>query len=111
MCKWGGGGVPKHYTRSHVNPKYFLVVLAGDDKAVGGKKVVKSTAKDHIFVYYAMGMEILDIPKVELEISHLLATLARIEQQEHVQSMVLYASSCHSACVLEDYKFPVPSRM
>nr|GEZ38698.1 vacuolar-processing enzyme-like [Tanacetum cinerariifolium] len=49
MCR----GVPKHYTRSDVNPKYFLVVLAGDEKAVGGKKVVKSTAKDHVFVYYA----------------------------------------------------------
>ncbi|GKG20133.1 vacuolar-processing enzyme beta-isozyme, partial [Tanacetum coccineum] len=43
------------------------------------------------------GKEILDMPTVELEMSHLLATLARMEQQEHVQSLVLYVSSCHSA--------------
>nr|GFD07157.1 hypothetical protein [Tanacetum cinerariifolium] len=88
-------------------------VLAGDEKAVGGKKVVKSTAKDHVFVYNARhrGKEILDMPTVELEMSRLLAMLARMEQQEHVRSMVLYASSCHSACMFEDYKFPVPSWM
>nr|GFA45460.1 hypothetical protein [Tanacetum cinerariifolium] len=63
-----------------------------DEKAVGGKKVVKSTAKDHVFVYNARhtGKEILDMPTVELKMSRLFATLARMEQQEHVQSMMLY---------------------
>ncbi|GKD09986.1 retrovirus-related pol polyprotein from transposon TNT 1-94, partial [Tanacetum coccineum] len=56
----------------------------GDEKAVGGKKVVKSNAKDYVFVYYAVhrGKEILDMPTVELEMSHLLVTLARMEQQD-----------------------------
>nr|GFA68105.1 hypothetical protein [Tanacetum cinerariifolium] len=55
-----------------------------DEKAVGGKKVVKLTSKDHLFVYYAGhgGKETLDMPTVELEKSHLLAMLARMEQQE-----------------------------
>ncbi|GKE28916.1 vacuolar-processing enzyme-like protein, partial [Tanacetum coccineum] len=67
-----------------VKPKYFLAVLTWDEKVVGGKKVVKSTAKDHVFVYYVGhgGKEILDMPTVELEKSHILATLARMEQQE-----------------------------
>nr|GEV13169.1 reverse transcriptase domain-containing protein [Tanacetum cinerariifolium] len=39
--------LPKHYTRSDVNPKYLAVVV-GDEKAVGGKKLMKSTAKDHV---------------------------------------------------------------
>ncbi|GKE08627.1 vacuolar-processing enzyme beta-isozyme [Tanacetum coccineum] len=100
-------GVPKHYTGSDVNPKNFLAVLAGDEKAVGGKKVVKSTLKDHVFVYYAGhgGKDILERPTMQLEKSCLVATLARIELQERFQSMVLYVSACHSACVFQDYNF------
>nr|GEU96725.1 hypothetical protein [Tanacetum cinerariifolium] len=91
----------------------FKTIVTGDEKAVGGKKVVKSTAKDHVFVYNARHKvkEILDMLTMELEMSRLLSMLARMEQQEHVQSMVLYASSCHSACMFEDYKFHVPSWM
>ncbi|GKC44854.1 Myb domain protein 4r1, partial [Tanacetum coccineum] len=59
-----------------VKPKYFLAILAGDEKAVGEKKVMKSTANDHVFVYYAGhgGKEILDMLTVELEKSYFLET-------------------------------------
>nr|GEW55175.1 UvrD-like helicase, ATP-binding domain, P-loop containing nucleoside triphosphate hydrolase [Tanacetum cinerariifolium] len=41
--------VPKHYTGKDVTAENFLAILAGDEKTVGAKKVVKSTPKGHHF--------------------------------------------------------------
>ncbi|GJV99319.1 RNA-directed DNA polymerase, eukaryota [Tanacetum coccineum] len=70
---------------------------AGDEKAVSEKKVMKSTATDHVFIYYAGrgGKEILDMPTVELEKSYFLATLARMDQQERIQTTMVFYEICN----------------
>nr|GEZ26160.1 hypothetical protein [Tanacetum cinerariifolium] len=68
--------------------------------SVGGKKVVKSTSKDHVFVYNVghAGKEILEMPTVELEKSHLLAMSARMEQQEQCSTRGFTSVMVHEIC-------------
>ncbi|GJR73094.1 UvrD-like helicase, ATP-binding domain, P-loop containing nucleoside triphosphate hydrolase [Tanacetum coccineum] len=60
-------GVPKHYTSKDVTAENFLAVLAGDEKTVGAKEVVKLTPKDHVFIYYAAGHGEYGTPHIYLE--------------------------------------------
>lgn len=41
------------YSGSDVTPANFLAALRGDSAAVGGKKVLKSTKEDHVFINYS----------------------------------------------------------
>lgn len=47
-------GVPKDYTKDEVTPQNAIKILNGDKGLKSkGKKVIESTDKDHIFIYFA----------------------------------------------------------
>ena len=98
-------GVPKDYVGREVTPKNFLAILSGDTELESqGKKVLKSTAEDHVFVYFsdhgAPGL--IAFPAGELLASELMDTLNEMHAKNSYKKFVFYLEACESGSMFED---------
>lgn len=98
-------GVPKDYIGGEVTPKNFLAVLNGDKKLESkGKKVLKSTDKDHVFIYFADhgAPGLVAFPSDELVASQLLDTLNKMYKAKTYKRLILYIEACESGSMFAD---------
>ncbi|TVU50416.1 hypothetical protein EJB05_01787, partial [Eragrostis curvula] len=100
-------GVPKDYTGEQVNVQNFLAVLLGDTSNLtgGSRKVVNSTADDHVFVYYTDhgGPGTLGMPSGEgrLYAKDLVDTLVKKHAAGGYKRLVFYLEACDSGSIFE----------
>ena len=92
-----------------MNPKTFLKVLEGDaDLASKGKKVLQSTSKDHVFVYFsdhgAPGL--IAFPDSELLATDLMKTLHKLKSMNRFNKMVFYIEACESGSMFASKLLP-----
>jgi len=101
-------GCQKDYSGMDVTAENFLNVLKGNEtalKKVGSGKVLKSTEKDHIFVYFvdhgATG--VLAFPTGNfLEAADLKTSLEYMHEQKMYEKMVFYVEACESGSMFEN---------
>jgi len=97
-------GVKIDYKGADVSPANFLAVLKGDSKAAGGKKVLKSTAQDNVFVYFAdHGADgLIAFPNEYLYADDLIKALTYMYDNKMYKEMVLYIEACESGSMFEN---------
>jgi legumain len=92
-------GVPHDYTGNNVNKQQFLAALSGDDKTTHGRKVIKSTEDDEIFVYYSDhgSTGLIAMPSGDyLYSNELMNTLKSMASQKKFKQLVFYLEACES---------------
>ncbi|TXG51095.1 hypothetical protein EZV62_023619 [Acer yangbiense] len=99
-------GVPKDYTGKHVTTENLYAVLLGDKSAVkgGSGKVVNSTSKDRIFLYYSDhgGPGVLGMPNMPyLYAMEFIEVLKKKHAANSYKEMVLYIEACESGSIFE----------
>jgi legumain len=92
-------GVPKDYTGRLVNKQQFLAALSGDDQTTKGRKVIKSTADDEIFVFYsdhgASGL--IAMPDGQyLYANELIPVLKKMSANNQFAKFTFYLEACES---------------
>ncbi|KAI1283055.1 Legumain [Halotydeus destructor] len=105
-------GVPLDYTGEEVNAENFLGALQGDPELVKrGKKVIQSTARDHIFIYYSghgyrggLAFETKNMSKVTA--GRLNQVLQDMHDDKKYAKMVFYLESCESGSMFKDLLSP-----
>ncbi|GFR75409.1 vacuolar-processing enzyme [Elysia marginata] len=103
-------GVPKDYTRHHVNAETFLAVLQGDKEKVKNLlgregKVIESGPDDYIFVNFADhgGTGILGMPSPPyLKARALNAALKQMYKQKKFAKLVFYVEACESGSIFQN---------
>jgi legumain len=99
-------GVQIDYKGADVNSTNFLAVLRGDSAAVGGKKVLKTTAEDNVFVYFAdhgaPGLIAFPADDDYLYADDLLKALNYMHDHKMYKEMVLYIEACESGSMFEN---------
>ena len=98
-------GVPKDYVGDEVSANNFLRVLEGDAQLKAkGKKVLQSTNKDHVFVYFsdhgAPGL--VAMPVGTLYAKDLIKTLDKLHANDAYKRMVIYVEACESGSMFKD---------
>lgn len=100
-------GVPKDYTGKDVTPEIFLKVLMGDAeglKGIGSGRVLNSTEKDNVFVYFtdhgAPGL--IAFPEEELHAKALMKTIMAMYNAKRYKEMVLYIEACESGSMFHN---------
>jgi len=100
------GGVQIDYKGDDVNSTNFLAVLRGDSAAVGGKKVLQSTAQDNVFIYFAdhgaPGLIAFPADDDYLYADDLLKTLNYMNDHKMYKEMVIYIEACESGSMFEN---------
>ena len=100
-------GVKIDYQGGDVTAKNFLAVLTGDSSTTGGKKVLKSTATDKVFLNFADhgGTGILAMPVGPfLYAKDLQGALKTMHSRKMYKELVFYVEACESGSMFE--KFP-----
>lgn len=91
------------YKGANVTSDNFLAVLEGDEKRVNGQKVLKSTEKSRVFVYFtdhgAPGL--LAFPRDELYADKLNKTLQKMFDSKMYDQMVIYIEACESGSMFD----------
>jgi len=89
-------GVSKDYTGAEVTPINFLNVLKGI--SVGGKKVLKSTADDQVFVFFSDhgGPGLIAFPTSTLQATDLNNALEYMTAHSMYNQLVFYLEACES---------------
>ena len=90
-------GVVVDYEGEDVNVENFLKVLVGDEST--GKKVLKSTAEDNVFLFYSNhgGPDILGMPTAGyLYSKDLLDAIQTMHEKQMYNKFVLYVEACYS---------------
>uniref|UniRef100_A0A915C5K8 legumain n=1 Tax=Parascaris univalens TaxID=6257 RepID=A0A915C5K8_PARUN len=93
-------GVKIDYKGDDVTPQNFLAILEGNASAVtgGNKRVVRSNAHDHIFVYFsdhgASGL--IAFPNEMLTAGDLNSALKRMYRRRRYDQLVFYLEACES---------------
>ncbi|EFO25715.2 peptidase C13 family protein [Loa loa] len=99
-------GVEIDYSRIHVTPENFLAVLSGNKTAVkgGSGKVVESTHRDHIFVYFTDhgGVGSVSFPDSVLTVKDLNDELKRMHKLKKFKRLVFYMEACESGSMFEN---------
>jgi len=96
-------GCKADYTGPKVSAETFLAVLTGDAKTAGGK-VLKSTAKDKVFVNFADhgGVGLIAMPDGKmLYAKDLMKALTTMHQQNMYQRLVFYLEACESGSMFQ----------
>lgn len=100
-------GVKIDYRGADVNPEVFLAVLEGNQEAVKGKgteKVVQSTSKDNVFVFYsdhgAPGLVAFPGGSV-LYANKLIETLKKMRAADSFKELVFYLEACESGSMFD----------
>ena len=100
------GGVKIDYKGDDVNSTNFLAVLRGDSAAVGGKKVLQSTAEDNVFVYFAdhgaPGLLAFPADNDVLYADDFMKTLFYMHDNKMYKEMVIYIEACESGSMFEN---------
>jgi len=96
-------GVVIDYSGDDVTPENFLNALKGDSAATGGKKVLTSTADDHVFIFFADhgGPGVLAFPNDELYADDLVDTLKYMNENQKYKQMVFYIEACEAGSMFE----------
>ena len=86
------------YKGADVNAKNFLAVLTGDSKTTGGKKVLKSTAEDNVFINFADhgGTGLIAVIDDYLYADQLLGALKTMNTNKMYKKLVFYMEACES---------------
>jgi len=99
-------GVKIDYKGEDVKPDVFLKVLLGDEKGVAGigtGRVLKSRAKDHVFINFvdhgAPG--IIAFPSEELHARELISTLKKMHNAKQYAKLVFYLEACESGSMFK----------
>ena len=90
-------GVVVDYEGDDVSVENFLMVLVGDEST--GKKVLKSTAEDNVFLFYSNhgGPDILGMPTAGyLYSKDLLDAIQTMHEKQMYNKFVLYVEACNS---------------
>ena len=99
-------GVKIDYEGNDVTAKNFLAVLTGDAATTGGKKVLKSTANDKVFLNFADhgGTGILCMPVGPyLQASDLHGALKTMHARQMYKELVFYVEACESGSMFQDF--------
>jgi legumain len=91
------------YEGDDVTKENFMAVLKGDSEATGGKKVLKTTSEDRIFINYvdhgAVGL--VAFPHAQSFTSEeLLETFDYMHQNQLYDKIVFYLEACESGSML-----------
>lgn len=104
-------GITIDYTGSQVTANNFLAVISGNVTALKGvndknSKVVKSTAKDNIFIYYSdhgsVGSIAMPVGPA-LSVSALQNTLKSMAANKRFNKLVFYLEACESGSMFEGW--------
>jgi legumain len=91
------------YTGADVTPQNFLALLVGDASAVGGKKVLNSTAEDFVFINFvdhgAAGL--IAFPSDYLYADDLNNTLNTMYTNQMYNQLVFYLEACESGSMFD----------
>lgn len=93
------------YKGKDVNKDNFFAVLKGDSEATGGKKVLKSTSEDKVFVYYNDhgNTGIIAMPGHQtVYADELLETLQYMHKNNMYSELLWYTSACYSGSLWKD---------
>ena len=96
-------GVVVDYEGDDVNPDNFLKVLLGDDST--GKKVLKSTEKDNIFMFFSDhgAPDKLCFPNENINRREIHNTLKQMHEKKMYNHFVLYIEACYSGSMAVDF--------
>lgn len=96
-------GVPKDYTRNHVNPKNFMAVLKGNQSAASGR-VLQSGPDDNVFIYFTDhgGPGLICFPNEYLYSHDLIATLKYMHAHKKYKNLVFYLEACESGSMFNN---------
>jgi len=108
IINWPGGpdvykGVPHDYTGNEVTAANFLKILQGQD--MGGKKTIKSTADDNVFVFYSDhgSVNLVAFPTGGyLYAKDLNAALADMASKKKFKELVFYIEACESGSMFNN---------
>jgi len=97
-------GVVIDYSGDDVTPENFMSVLKGDSDAVGGKKVLNSTSKDNVFIYFADhgATGLIAFPNEYLYADDFISTLNYMSTNSKYKEMVIYIEACESGSMFEN---------
>ncbi|KAK2964772.1 putative Vacuolar-processing enzyme beta-isozyme 1 [Blattamonas nauphoetae] len=92
-----------HYKGKSVSAQRFLDVLSGNETAAGGK-VVKSTEKDNIFVFFSDhgSNKRLTFPGGGLYANDLFETLKSMHEKKQYNKILFYIEACYSGSMFQD---------
>jgi len=104
-------GVVVDYEGDEVTPENLLKVLTGDEST--GKKVLKSTEKDNIFVYYSDhgATDLLAMPAASKHVEDygnlyrddLYKAIVKMHEKRMYNKMVFYVEACYSGSMFINY--------
>ena len=96
-------GVIKDYTGKEVTNQTFVDVLLGRDLNYGSGKVLKSTHRDHVFVFFSDhgGVGLVAFPSTILHATTLVETLKTMHQKRMFAKMTLYVEACESGSMFK----------
>ncbi|KAH3763651.1 tick legumain [Pelomyxa schiedti] len=97
-------GVPKDYVGNDVTPRNFISVLKGESHSVKGKKVLKSTRNDDVFIYFADhgGKFCICFPHDVLHADTLISALNEMHDQSMYSKLVFYLEACESGSMFDN---------
>lgn len=96
-------GVVKDYTHDAVNPKTFLQVLKGEKTENGTGKVLKSTEKDNVFVYFADhgAKGLVAFGEEFLRATELNAAIKSMNEKKMFSKLLFYMEACESGSMFQ----------
>jgi len=99
-------GIQKDYTGDDLTPKNFYNILSGKEKkmkGIGTGKVIKSKAKDKIFVYYSDhgGPGILGMVDDEIHAEDLSKTLSKMSSNNKFGKLVFFVEACYAGSMFD----------
>lgn len=96
-------GVVVDYEGKDVTPENLVKVLLGDEST--GKKVLKSTEEDNIFLFFSDhgGPDVLCFPSADLDKETFQSTLKEMRQRKMFKHFVLYIEACYSGSMGLDF--------
>jgi legumain len=96
--------IQKDYTGNDVSPENFLAVLSGNSSAVpAGHKVLKSTSKDRVFIFFADhgGPGLIAFPNEYLYATDLIPVLSAMHSHKRYKRLVFYLEACESGSMFD----------
>jgi legumain len=96
------------YTGAAVTPQTFLAVLQGNASAVGGGKVLQSTADDYVFINFADhgAAGLIAFPSDYLYADDLNNTLSYLAENNLYKKLVFYLEACESGSMFDSILLP-----
>ena len=92
------------YAGEDVTKDNFLAVLKGDESVTGGKKVLKSTSSDKVFIYYNDhgNAGLIAMPDKTVYADELHDALKTMREKGMYDELLWYTSACYSGSLWKD---------